>query len=306
MPTEDDFFTFVYKRQLVWYKRFVLKEPPPWTTDHVLKTYKIINMYRELDKCTMYIVRKLGGISERKKLLLNTIFFRFFNLNYLYEDLNISPFSQLDQELKNKLIRKLTLLKQRRPIFNNAYLISSGGRGVKHVNIMNNLAALNLEKLLKDLDKSTTPEDSLSHLTKIPMIGPFLACEILTDLHYFHWFKQEWTENDFVFIGPGAKWGLEILFGKLSEKELEKKLRHLHKKQEEVLPTIHKTINEKLSWRDIAYRCAVSPYPFLSFINIEGALCEFRKYWRLSQGKGRKKYFIPKMRYRPLGTFAPR
>ncbi len=291
MPTEIDFFQFVYKRHLIWYKRFVLKQKQPWTDDPILRTYKIINMYRELDKCTIYIIDKLKNISDRRLILLNVIFYRFFNLMNLYEDLEIEPFSFLDDGLKNRLILMFSELKKKRAIFNNAYLISSGGKGVKHEHILNNLSKINFDLLIEKMDNSQTPEKSFSHLVKLPMIGPFLACEIWTDLTYLHWFKQNWKDNDFVNIGPGAKWGLEILYGELSKKELNEKLYHLYHLQKEILPIVHLQIGEKLSWENIAYKEAYSNYPFLSITNIEGALCEFRKYWRLKDGKGKKRYF---------------
>ena len=90
---EIKFFEFIYKRQLIWYKRFILKEKPPWADDEILRTYKIINMYRELDKCTIYIINKLKNIKDRKTLLLNVVFFRFFNKYMLYENLKIKPLS---------------------------------------------------------------------------------------------------------------------------------------------------------------------------------------------------------------------
>lgn len=291
MPAELDFFQFVYKRHFIWYKRFVLKQQFPWTDDPVLKTYKIINMYRELDKCTIYLINKLKNIKDRKTVLLNVIFYRFFNLMNLYEDLGVEPFSVLDGELKNKLLRKFNELKKNRSIFNNAYLISSGGKGVKHEHILENISWINFDLLVNNIDASQTPEESFSHLVALPMVGPFLACEMWTDLTYFHWFNQNWTDNDFVNIGPGAKWGLEILYGKLSKKELNVKLYHLYDLQKEILPIVHQQLGEKVSWAEIAYTEAYTNYPFLSITNIEGALCEFRKYWRLKDGKGKKRYY---------------
>lgn len=293
IPSEQQFFTFIYKRQLIWHKRFILKQKPPWTQDKVLQTFKFINMYRELDRCTIYIINKLQHIQNRKQLLINIIFYRFFNLDNLYKDLGIEPFPAIDEELKNKLIGKFNELKKTGPIFNNAYLISSGGSGVKHINILNNLAKLDIKEMITKIDDSKNPEESFSLLKEIPMVGPFLACEFWTDLTYFNFFKQGWTDDDFVNIGPGAQWGLEILYGRLSGKEMMEKLYDLHEKQKEILPNIHRDLNEKLSWQQIAYRGAYSNYPFLSLTNIEGALCEFRKYWNLSHGKGRKRYYKP-------------
>ena len=293
MPTELDFFRFIYKRQLIWYKRFILRNNPPWTSDPILKKYKIINMYRELDKCTIYIINKLNKTNDRKQILINIIFYRFFNLCNIYEDLEIEPFLDIEELFDNKLIEKLTLLQKTRPIFNNAYIISSGGRGLKHENILNVLRKLNFDKIIEELDNASSANESFEILTKIPMVGPFLACEIWTDLTYLNFFKQKWNDNNFVNIGPGAKWGLEILYGKLNKKNLNEKLELLYKLQYKMLSNIHIELGEELTWKTIAYDNAYSNYPFLSITNIEGALCEFRKYCRLSQGKGRRRYFKP-------------
>lgn len=282
---ESEYFKFIHERQLIWYKRFVLKQDPPWTDDKILKTYKFINMYRELDKCTIYIINKLKNIKDRKTLLLNIIFYRFFNKFNLYEDLGVEPFSEVN---KAQLAERFERIKRKGlPIFNNAYLISSGGTDKKHINILNNLEKLQLDKLIEMIDKSKTPEESLEVLQKIPMVGPFLACEIWTDLTYFKFFKQNWSDDDFVNIGPGAKWGLEIIYNKLNKKQLNERLYHLHELQKQILT----------EWKKIAYKQAYSNYPFLSITNIEGALCEFRKYWNIKHGKGRRRYFRESVNY---------
>jgi len=285
---EKEFFEFIQERHLIWYKRFVLKQKQPWTKDKTLQTYKIINVYRELDKCTLYLLGKLANIKDREKLLINIIFYRFFNQYNLYEKLRIEPFNKINKE---QLISGLEKIKKSgKPIFNNAYLISSGVKGKKkHISVINFLSKINLNKIVKKLDNSKTPRQSLEVLQEIPMVGPFLACEIWTDLTYFKFFKQKWNDNDFVNIGPGAKWGLEIVFGKkLGKKELEEKLDYLHKIQKKYLGN---------KWKKIAFKKAYSNYPFLSITNIEGSLCEFRKYYNIKQGKGRRKYFVPNLSF---------
>lgn len=282
---EKEFFDFVYERQLIWYKRFIFKEKAPWTDDAVLAKYKIINVYRELDKCTLYIINKLKGIKDREKILANIIFYRFFNQFNLYEKLGIEPFEKIDNELKKLLIGKFEKLKDKGSIFNNAYLISGVKGEKKHISILNNLGNINLRKVVDELDSAKTIDDSLLILKKIPMVGNFLACEIWTDLSYFGFFKQKWDDNDIVYIGPGAVWGLEIIYGKkLNKRKQEQKLKHLHEIQKEFLGA---------EWKKIAYENAFSNYPYLSLTNIESSLCEFRKYWNIKHGKGRRKYFAP-------------
>lgn len=293
---EKQFFEFIYQRHLIWYKRFILKEQPPWTSDRILSTYKIINMYRELDACTIYPVKKFNNILDRQALILNIVFYRFFNQRELYENLHIEPFPSIDNSIKQQIIYSFEEMKKSNlPLFNNAYLISSGQKGQqKHISILNNLQNTNWQSIIQKIDSSKTPRDSLNIIQTIPMVGPFLACEIWTDLSYFHFFKQNWTDNDFVNIGPGAKWGLEILAQKkLSNNEQEEYLHHLHKVQETILPTINQDLHLPLEWKTIAFKEASSNVPFLSLTNIEGALCEFRKYHRLQQGKGKRRYFHP-------------
>ncbi len=293
---ELEFFKFIYQRQLIWYKRFVLKMKYPWTDDRILNRYKIINMYRELDKCTIYLLDKLKEIKDRRSILLNVVFYRFFNKFNLYEDLGIKPFEKVDSALNGQLIASFNkIIDKGLPIFNNAYIISSGKpHQKKYVTILNNLETLSIkiDKFILIIDASKTPKESFEILKEIPMVGSFLACEFWTDLSYLNFFRQGWTDNDFVNIGPGARWGLEIIYNmKLDKNEQINKLYHLHKIQEKVFPFIDKKLDIDLPWGIIAYKNAFSNYPYLSLTNIEGDLCEFRKYWNLKQGRGKKRYF---------------
>ncbi|MBM3232680.1 hypothetical protein FJZ18_00745 [Candidatus Pacearchaeota archaeon] len=159
---------------------------------------------------------------DREKLLLNIVFFRFFNRRGIYEDLKIKILDKIDESCKNRMIESFSKMQQQgKIILNDAYLISSGDKGTKkHESIINNLQVTNWQALISRIDIAKTPEESLHVLQSIPMVGPFLACEIWTDLSYLKFFKQGWTDNDFVNIGPGAKWGLEILAGKsINQKE---------------------------------------------------------------------------------------
>ncbi len=295
---ERDFFSFIYQRQLIWYKRTVLRESSPWTNDELLQTYKFINMYRELDRCTKYLLEKIKSMHDKKSLLLNIIFFRFFNRDQIYETLGVEPFFEINALLKEKIIENLSNRKKAGyAIFNDAYLIAATKDGEKHREVIENLYELskNSEQILFSLLNSKTPEDSFKILCSLPLVGPFLACEIWTDLTYIKFFDNDWTDDDFVNIGPGAAWGLEILAGrKLSRVMQKEKLYELHEKQKEILPQIHHVLTEPLSWETISYASAYSNCPFLSLTNIEGALCEFRKYYNLKNGRGKRRYFIQK------------
>jgi hypothetical protein len=289
---ENVFFKFVYDRQMVWYNRFC-KNINCWTLDQILKTYKFCNVYRELDKGTNYLIQKLKGTTKREFIFINVVFYRFFNKYNLYEELNIPIIEKWNFLLTKKLFNRFNKLKKKGiSIFNNAYLISGNKTNEpKHVFILkqleNNLCKENLKKIQKKIDLSKTPQESLEAIKTIPLVGNFLAYEIWTDLTYFSFFKQKWTDNDFVNVGPGAKWGLEIIYGKLSNREFLDKIYFLYEKQKKYLDNI----NTNLRWKDICYKDCFTNYPYLSLRNIEHSLCEFRKYIRLKEKKGKKRYY---------------
>ena len=285
---ELEFFDFVYRRQLIWYKRFTLKEKQPWTMDSILQKYKIINVYRELDKGTVYIINKLKNIENRKIILLNVVFYRFFNRFNLYEKLSLPPLKDFSEKQKEELKKSLIKLKETEPIFNDAYLIAGKNGEEKHISVLDSLSFLwkNIDNMIERIDNCKTQEESFVIIKEIPLVGNFLAYEIWTDLTYFNFFKQNWTDDDFVNIGPGASWGLKIIYGKISKKEDFKKLKHLHEIQK-------KYLNNK-KWIGIHNKNAFSNKPFLSLRNIEHSLCEFRKYNNLSHGKGKRRNFVLK------------
>ncbi|KKK75604.1 hypothetical protein LCGC14_2872030, partial [marine sediment metagenome] len=52
-----DFFDFVRERHLIWHRRLVERRPRPWTTDPVLDRFQFTNVYRELDRGTIWLWR---------------------------------------------------------------------------------------------------------------------------------------------------------------------------------------------------------------------------------------------------------
>lgn len=51
------FFTTMYERQLIWYKRFILKLPrDQWTSDIIFNKYRFTNVYRELDRASQWLL----------------------------------------------------------------------------------------------------------------------------------------------------------------------------------------------------------------------------------------------------------
>src|SRR5271169_6765859 len=104
------FFQFMYERHLIWYKRNILKEPPPWTKNKILRDNKFTNIYRELDAGTLWYVQHVYtkatecwkedlGRSERN-LIWYTVIYRLINRVETFEKVGFVPY--WDWSIPNK------------------------------------------------------------------------------------------------------------------------------------------------------------------------------------------------------------
>ena len=298
------FYEFIYDRQKIWHDRFVQKQAAPWSADSVFKNFKFCNVYRELDSGTTAISKHLinTDIPAAEKLL-NIIAYRIFNKRDTFERLFDGLLRIKDFDFKS-LEKRLDNIDG--PIFSDAYLISSHPVDKtyrsrdKHVQVLLMLERLipKLPAILSEL-KNNDGQSGLEIIERhIAMAGPFLSGQILLDCTYSTDANGcqdlvKYKSNDFLIVGPGAHWGLNILFGtKLSKKEVDEKCRFLHMAQKQCFKQLREQKNKdwnNVKWQNPNY-CNGD---YLSLHDIQGCLCEFRKYIRLKNGeKAKKRYFV--------------
>ena len=302
MQTEKNiaaFFEFIYRRQEVWHRRTVLGAEAPWTDDDILRDYKFCNVYRELDGGTLAISKYLQqtNLSPEMKLF-NIIAYRFFNRRNTIEKLFGGLLSPQNFNLKD-YERRFDSIKKKENIFSNAYLVSSHPYNKdyrpkdKHVQILLMLDNLryHLEDIIFELQHQL-PQEGLNVIMRhVPMAGPFLSGQILLDATYAGDIVH-YTGNDFLVVGPGAHWGLNIIFEqKLSKKEAVEKCRFLYAIQAQAFAELKR--KQGLDWNEVRWQNQDYPNaPYLCLHDIHNSLCEFRKYWRLKHGeKAKKRYF---------------
>lgn len=293
------FFEFIYHRQEIWHKRTILKLPKPWSADAIFRDYKFCNVYRELDGGTSAITKYLSqpDYSPQQKLF-NIIAYRFFNRRDTIENTFGGFLNPADFDFKT-YEQRLDKLKEQRPLFSNAYLISSHPYNSdyrpkdKHVQILLMLDGIKfkLNEIIAAL-QAENPQQGLNIINKyVALSGPFLSGQILLDITYAGDIV-EYTADDFLIVGPGAHWGLNIIFNrKLSKKEADEKCRYLYSLQLQAFAEMKAGQGldwDKVRWQNPAYPNA----PYLCLHDIQNSLCEFRKYWRLKHGeKAKKRYF---------------
>jgi hypothetical protein len=188
-----EFWNYVLERQRIWYKRFILKEPYPWTNDPILQKFHFCNNYRELDKGTLYLIDKISSCqTDREKVLFNVVAYRLFN-SYGFFDKSGGLMDPATYNPYTFVERIDSLIALGEKPYSPAYVIhpiiirGSYRPKDKHVQLAFVLETLREEinQLIEKIDSSLTPKESFDALKQIPGIGSFLAYEVWSDLTYF-------------------------------------------------------------------------------------------------------------------------
>ncbi len=276
------FWYWVYERQNIYHKRFILKFPPPWTKDPILRNYKFTNVYRELDKNSIWLInnvckRPMDPVDKMFKIMVC----RLFNNPSTFEELGIPKIKTFK---KNKFLKGIDAISKRgdNP-FTNAYLVHSGGiKGIRR----NDFYAGLIDKIHKEINviymkvtTAKTPEKIHSFLSSYPSIGDFVAYELYCDFIYAKLIK--FTENDFVNVGPGAHLGLILMFPSKTNNSHVKLIKRLRDKQEYYF--------KKYGFSDFKY---LDGNKRLTLRGVEHSLCEVGKLakMRMKVGKQRSKF----------------
>lgn len=271
---EDAFWRFAIERMNVFYRKDS-GAPYPWSQDEILKKNFFTNMYRELDKTTIWIHEWLNPVKHDLSLLwLNILYARFCGKPETLMETGHLDFD-LSKADKNIAIYEARPAGQK---VTSAYLfpiagaLSMGcpGRPQFFYQELPRRAKAMAEVLEANKDSSI----SELILKLIPLVGfgaKFHLTEALMDLGYIR--PDIVNEYKPLYCGPGA------------------------------MP-IAKALNKKARVEDVIYtlmKTQPKEFPRLEFktgkVNltacaIEQILCEHRKYTSLLNGEGRNRKYI--------------
>ena len=283
----ESFYQFIYKRQKVWYNRFVLKLPQDqWTKNKILSKSKYTNVYRELDRGTLWWFQH---VYKRDKSIEETIWrtcvYRLLNKVETFDIIGVPYLKNFKKE------------KFRRDWFNNIQKLLDDGVKVwtsATITLQSNLKATRLEnyktilgRLLENIDtmcERIIATNSIEEVFKILKeqygVGPFTAYEIVTDLAYID--KLNLDIEEWANIGPGAIPGIKLIFPwTKNQEEYLFCLKLLRDYQEKAFHKFNIPFY-KIAWKG----------KLLSLRNCEHVICEFRKFYSENLGVGR-----PRPRY---------
>lgn len=269
----DLYWYFACERQNIFIKK-LKGEPSPWTADEILKNYKFCNSYRVNDRVSQYLLKNViynGKAYQKEDIIFRIVLFKLFNKESTWE-LLINKFKDitLDNFKKSEYSKVLEeAISKGIKIYNDAYISCANkafGYDRKHDN---HLALLEkmfiIDQVQNKLIKVKTMEEAFNIIKQYPLIGNFMAYQLVTDINYSDavYFK----ENEFTVAGPGSERGIKKCFISTGNYTKEDIIKYMYNNQDKEFKRLN------LDFKRIGNRP-------LQYIDCQNIFCELDKYCR--------------------------
>jgi hypothetical protein len=328
----ERFFAYARERHQIYLNR-AAGQPRPWTEEPVLQQYRFTNVFRELDKTTLWFRDKVREpLRDSQAVLPATVLFRMLNrietgeAVFCQRDLitGESAFDLYMAGAKVGVVRDAvhTFVGKRGPYVTGAYIISTPpdsaklegalkivdgfkrGRAeyTRHAdgNTWPKMGWKELSLALLNEPGSHTLEGVFDWLRQFPYLGSFHSYEIVTDLRHTSLLRRASDVLTWANMGPGAQRGLNRIAGRAKETDGRDRWGTRIKPAqaiEEMKGLLRDSRDAKL-WPQGGKATAKAAqnalyWPKWELREVEHTLCEFDKFERTRLGEGR-----------PRGVFA--
>ncbi|HXK23914.1 MAG TPA: nucleotide kinase domain-containing protein [Myxococcota bacterium] len=276
----DRFVYWMTERHSIYLRR-AAGEPWPWTRDEILAWYRFTNVYRELDRTTVWFRESYRGCyRDDPSVFLGTVIFRWFNRVETGERLIAEPNLLLDWDAAEAELR----LRPHAPWVTGAFIVHTPkNAGIdKLTGLLGYIqpvwdARATWEAWFKYSQRSI--QATVGKLAELDGLGGFMAYEIASDLVHTALLEKAPDIDTWANPGPGAMRGLNRLSGRALTARLPERA----------------AVAEMRSLLAYVRERWPADWPALHLREIEHSLCEFDKYDRARLGQGR-----------PRGVFTPR
>jgi hypothetical protein len=224
MTVRDDvyraYWNLACERQRIFFARLA-GQPAPWTDDPILGTYRFCNAYRASDRVSQYLIREVVYRHAQEltpeDLIARIVLFRLFSKEPTWELLEgghgllgaahiTEHGDDLDVTLTNAMSSGQTL-------YTSAFILCANNHFAKARKHSNHLALVKLmldQGLPAAIARCGSLRDLYELLVAYPLIGPFMAYQIATDINYSD--LVDFDEQTFTMAGPGAVRGIRKVF----------------------------------------------------------------------------------------------
>lgn len=282
------FFKFMNERQRIYLAREG-GATWPWTKDKILQEWKFTNVYRQQDRVTVELGKRLKVLKYKtnEDIIFHVAMFRIFNWPPTYDALFRA---MVDGQVWGEHRANRALLRRKdanKKIFTGAYMMTGSGSdgGHKHETANRTLSLIwrDRKSIADYIRSSMRMSTTTSWFTRYPMISDFVSYEFACDLRHTKVLKGAVDIYEWANPGPGAKRGI---------------LRIANENVNPVYECKKITDNEALhAMRTLLKQSVLHLKDYMHILemrDIEHTLCEFDKYQRVLNDEGR-----PRSRYHP-------
>lgn len=265
------FWYWVNERHQIYLKRFYGDEKP-WTDDLVLQNNFFTNVFRRIDKATIWIhdnfIEPHWTNQPAHRVIFNLGMARLINLPKTLKEIGFQA-DFYPEHIRGTMKR----LREDGTIFSPAYIIT-GSFGGDKVDAVVDIMLKDLWEKSEDLEKvmfeTNSIEATSKELAKVAGFSGFTAYEVTSDLAYCYLrdSPDRWTWAN---PGPGCARGISHIWPWVSDEDA-----------------------KILSMRyllSMSYKEREDHVPQMEMRDIEHSLCEFGKYVRImGGGRSKRKY----------------
>ena len=282
------FLSFIYERQTIYVKKRSGKMC--LTNNEILSTKWFTNMYRELDRGTMYFRYCIQGTdlassevstNEINTSLVSAILFKSFVYCLINKVETFMDFGSIPSMEEYPSFRRFVIKKHSEGVV--IFTAAHQTEGLtKFLEAMDHVQK-NITKITKDVVDSAQKQslkEVFDRLKKVPHVGNFFAWQILCYLLECKILGAN-TDNQWTSLGPGAKKGLNILFPDCHPGHVNLYLTRL-------LRDLCAIDGPKSAFQKLGLQFPAFLNKPFSLKNVEHALCEFSKYYRCATEGGKK------------------
>jgi hypothetical protein len=216
-PVFDTYWRFAAARQELFFARLADRDGLA-PNDQVLRAHRFTNCYRAADRVSQFCIQDVAytGSQDPQDVLFRVLLFKVFN--------KIDTWRLLDRELgpitwrrwKPEVARAVldAAWAAGRRLYSAAYVIPPPRLGGprKHHDHLLLVEMMMRDRLPRRVQQASGLAEVFTLLRQYPGIGDFLGFQFTIDLNYTS--ALDFSENQFVVAGPGAKDGIRKCFGR--------------------------------------------------------------------------------------------
>lgn len=287
------YWYFAAERQNIFYKKLQGKKAP-WTDDKILQEYKFCNSYRASDRVSQYLIKNViynGTKYSDEDMIFRIILFKIFNRELTWEILcnKLGDISLENFNFKNYCEILEEAKANGEKIYTDAYMSCANkvfGYNKKHENHIALLEQMFIkDKIQAKILNSQNMEEGFNIIKQYPLIGNFMAYQLVTDINYSE--VVNYSEKEFTIAGPGSERGIKKCFIDREGMSKENVIKWMCNHQDEEFSKLG------IEFKDLGGRP-------LQYIDCQNLFCELDKYCRqavpeLKSNRTKiKKKYIPK------------